>query len=160
MPVSVQSKSTTNLVSSLLLGVSSGILSQTGIASVIQTTPTERLPGFLRSSGIRRGTAVGAVFEMVANATLPFLPARSSAAGLPGRVVAGASSAGVNAAANAADPKVAALVGGTSAAVSAIVITKVRAMLAKHLPDPLVAVGEAIVAVALAVAAIRKTSRA
>ena len=144
-----------NLIPSALLGVASGILSQSGVATVLTATPPERLPRLLRSPWVKRGAIAAAGLEIVANATVSSLPARSRE-GLPGRIIMGAASAGLNASVRRQSPGIAAVVGSVSSGGSAIAVTKARAVLSRRIPDPLVALAETLVALALAALAVRR----
>jgi hypothetical protein len=151
------STSDKGLKSSVLLGVASGILSQIGTAAVIERTPTANLPRWLRAPWVKRAAGVFAVGEIVANATISSLPARSKE-GLPGRLIMGAASAGLEASTTGKPARVPAIVGAATAAGAAIAATPLRAALAKRIPDPLVALGEALLAGALAAIATRRAA--
>jgi hypothetical protein len=153
------STSDSGLKSSVLLGIASGILSQIGTAAVIERTPTENLPRWLRSPWAKRVAGVFAAGEIVANATISSLPARSKE-GLPGRLIMGAASAGLEAVTTGRPTKLPALVGAAAAAGSAIAATPLRAALGKRIPDQLVALGETIVAGTLAAIAMRNRPNA
>jgi len=145
-------RSDNGLASSILLGVASGILSQTGLAAVLLRTPSDRLPRWLRSPWVRRAAALFAAAEVVANATISSLPPRSKE-GLPGRLIMGAASAGLDAASTGRPAAVPAAIGAVTAAGAAITATSTRAALGKRIPDPLVALGETVVAFGLALIA-------
>lgn len=93
---------------------------------------------------------------MVANAYLSFLPSRKTPGPLVGRIAFGAGSAALLATSRGQRAVVPALLGGSYAALAASFASDSRAMLARHVPDPLVGWGENVLAVGLSVLATRR----
>ncbi len=145
-----------NLASSAVIGVASGYLSQTGAATVLTVTPPQQLPARLRSPWLKRLALASAAGEMLANAHLTFLPKRTSPQALGGRIAFGAGSAALLAMSRGQSVVAPIVIGGVAAAVAAKIATDSRAVIARHLPDPLVGWAENAFAVGMAVAATRK----
>jgi uncharacterized membrane protein len=93
----------------------------------------------------------GATGELIAD-KLPTTPSRLVPAGIAGRLVLGASAAGLFARTRRAPWPPAAAIGAASAIVSAKIGHDVRERLAQHAPDPAVAVVEDALAFGLALA--------
>ncbi len=138
------------LLDSVFLGAASGLRSQLGLAAVVVRSDRS-LPSVVRSSWTKRLFAAGAAFELVVD-KLPVTPSRLEAQGLVPRLALGALAAGLSAHTRQARWFPAAAIGASSAAVAAKVGHDVRARLARHAPDPAVAVVEDLVALTLAAA--------
>ena len=138
------------LLDSVFLGAASGLRSQLGLAAVVVRSDRS-LPSVVRSSWTKRLFAAGAAFELVVD-KLPVTPSRLEAQGLVPRLALGALAAGLSAHTRQAGWFPAAAIGASSAAVAAKVGHDVRARLARHAPDPAVAVVEDVVALTLAAA--------
>jgi len=135
---------------SVLLGAASGSRSQLGVATVVVRSDPS-LPGIFRQPWTRRLLVAAAAGELVVD-KLPRTPSRLEPAGIAGRLVLGASAAGLYARTRRAPWLPAAAIGAASAIVSAKIGHDVRAQLAQHVPDPAVAVVEDALAFGLAVA--------
>ncbi|MBA2468563.1 MAG: hypothetical protein H0V37_04090 [Chloroflexia bacterium] len=144
-----------NLVRSAGIGVASGYLSQSGTAIVLAVTPPQQLPARLRSPWVRRLALASVAGEMVANAHFSFLPSRKVPALLAGRIAFGAANAALLAVSRDRQPWVPAAIGGVYAALGASFASDSRAVLARHVPDPLVGWAENGLAVGLAAIATR-----
>jgi uncharacterized membrane protein len=138
------------LLDSVFLGAASGLRSQLGVAAVVVRSDRS-LPPVVRSSWTKRLFVAGAALELVVD-KLPVTPSRLEARGLAPRLALGALAAGLAAHTRQAGWFPAAVIGASSAAVAAKVGHDVRARLARHAPDPAVAVVEDAVALTLAAA--------
>ena len=139
-----------HLAASATLGAATGILSATGPAIVLASTPPERLPGWLRSPWVRQAALAGMIGEWAVNAFATSIPPRTDPGPLGGRIVTGAASAALLAQANRQPKAPAAVVGGVAAAAGATIATRSRARLAKIIPDLAIAIAETVIAVVLA----------
>jgi len=92
---------------------------------------------------------------MIANAHFSFLPSRKSPGPLFGRIMFGAGSAALLAHNRSNSLVVPAIAGGGSAAMAANVASDSRAVLTRHVPDPLVGCAENALAIGLSLAATR-----
>jgi len=137
-------------VGSVFLGAASGLRSQIGLATVVARSDPS-LPRIFRQPWTRRLLVVAAAGELVGD-KLPATPSRLAPPGFVGRLVLGALAAGLFAQTRRAPWLPAAAIGASSAAVAAKVGHDVRAQLARHAPDPAVAVVEDAVALGLAAA--------
>ena len=138
------------LLSSVALGASTGLRSQLGLAAVVAHSDPS-LPPLFRKPVIRRlllGVAAG---ELVID-KLPGTGSRLAAQGIVPRLALGALAAGLSARARHASWLPAAVLGASSAAVAAKVGHDARARLARHAPDPAVALVEDALALAAAAA--------
>lgn len=153
-----RSRSTTrqDVVPAVMLGLATGMLSQSGTATVLAATPADRLPGFLRAPWVRRLAVAWAVGEILANAFVPFLPPRTTPGPLGGRIVQGAATAALLAHADQRPMAIPAIAGGGAAALSANVATRLRARLSRHIPDLLIAIAETVLSLGLARGATRR----
>ncbi|HMD46106.1 MAG TPA: hypothetical protein VKG43_08110 [Acidimicrobiales bacterium] len=150
------------LTSGLLLGATTGLRSQMGVAAVVLTVDPDHLPWLLRGRRARRSALWGTVGEVVAD-KLPFTPSRLQSPALATRAVMAAVAAGVLAASRRQPASVvmASAAAATGAAfASARIGHDVRAALAKRYPDPAIAVGEDLVAAGLAFGAVGPERRA
>jgi uncharacterized membrane protein len=141
---------------SALLGAATGLRSQMGMAAVLMAageSGRERLPERLRHNRALRSALIAAVTELLAD-KLPRTGSRLRPGPLAARLVlAGyASRALAHAEDRPAGPDVAMAVG--AALVSAKVGYELRRLVGRHLPDPLVGLGEDAVAIALAAVAV------
>jgi uncharacterized membrane protein len=143
------------LSSSFLVGSATGLRSQMGLAAVVVRTNKAGLPSWLRSSAAARSVTVAAGAELVAD-KLPGTPSRLQPAGLAGRLVLGGLAAGLLAHAERGPVVPAAALGSAAALLAAKVGHDVRARAARTVPDPVVAVAEDGVAIALAVVGTRR----
>jgi uncharacterized membrane protein len=138
------------VVGSVLLGAASGSRGQLGVATVVARSDPS-LPGIFRQPWARRLLVAAAAGELVAD-KLPMTPSRLEPAGIAGRLVLGASAAGLYARTRGAPWPPAAAIGAACAIVSAKIGHDVRAQLAQHVPDPAVAVVEDALTFGLALA--------
>jgi len=138
------------VVGSVLLGAASGLRGQIGLATVVVRSDPS-LPPIFRQPWTRRLLVAAAAGELVAD-KLPGTPSRLAPPGFVGRLAMGALTAGLFAQTRRAPWLPAAVIGASSAAVAAKVGHDVRARLARHAPDPAVAVVEDAVALGLAAA--------
>jgi len=140
------------IVASMLLGAASGLRSQLGVAAVVARSDSS-LPQILRRPLTRRLLMVAAAGELIAD-KLPATPSRLAPPGIASRLLLGALAAGLFAETQRAPWRPAAAIGATSAALAAKLGHDLRARLARHAPDPAVAVVEDAVAVGLAAAGV------
>jgi uncharacterized membrane protein len=140
------------IVASMLLGAASGLRSQLGVATVVARSDSS-LPQILRRPLTRRLLMVAAAGELIAD-KLPATPSRLAPPGIASRLLLGALAAGLFAETQRAPWRPAAAIGATSAALAAKLGHDLRARLARHAPDPAVAVVEDAVAVGLAAAGV------
>jgi uncharacterized membrane protein len=141
------------LVGSVFLGAASGLRSQLGVATVVARSDPF-LPPIFRQPWIRRLLVAAAAGELVVD-KLPTTPSRLEPPGIVARLIMGALAAGLFAQTRQAPWLPAAAVGASSAAVAAKVGHDVRARLARHTPDPAVAVVEDALALRLTAAGYR-----
>jgi uncharacterized membrane protein len=139
------------LSSSFLVGSATGLRSQMGLAAVVIRTDKDGLPAWLRTSAAARSVTVAAGAELVAD-KLPGTPSRLSPAGLVGRLVFGGLAAGLLAYAQKGPVVPAAALGSAAALLAAKVGHDLRARAGQKVPDPVAAVAEDGVAIALAMA--------
>jgi uncharacterized membrane protein len=131
-----------------------------GMAVLLNGTPRAQLPALLRRRAARPIAAVVALSELVVD-KLPSTPARTQAPGLVPRIGLGGLSAGLLARDTGAPTTVASVAVGAGAAVGAAFAgMAARGALAKRLPPVAAALVEDLVAVVLAVAALRLAPRA
>jgi uncharacterized membrane protein len=140
------------IVASMLLGAASGLRFQLGVATVVARSDSS-LPQILRRPLTRRLLMVAAAGELIAD-KLPATPSRLAPPGIASRLLLGALAAGLFAETQRAPWRPAAAIGATSAALAAKLGHDLRARLARHAPDPAVAVVEDAVAVGLAAAGV------
>jgi uncharacterized membrane protein len=138
------------VLGSVLLGAASGSRGQLGVAIVVARSDPS-LPGIFRQPWTRRLLVAAAAGELVVD-KLPTTPSRLEPAGIAGRLILGATAAGLFARTRRSPWLPAAVIGAASAIVSAKIGHDVRAQLAQHVPDPAVAVVEDALAFELAVA--------
>lgn len=136
------------VVGSVLLGAASGLRGQIGVATVVERSDPS-LPPIFRQPWTRRLLVAAAAGELVAD-KLPTTPSRLAPPGFIGRLVMGALAAGLYAQTRRAPWLPAAAIGSSSAAVAAKLGHDARARLARHAPDPAVAVAEDALALGLA----------
>jgi uncharacterized membrane protein len=135
-------------LSSVALGASTGLRSQLGLAAVVaHANPS--LPPMFRRPGIRRLLLAAAAGELVID-KLPATPSRLAPQGIVPRLALGALAAGLSARTRHAPWLPAAALGASSAAIAAKLGHDARARLARHAPDPAVAVVEDALAVGAA----------
>jgi uncharacterized membrane protein len=142
------------LSSSVLVGLATGLRSQMGLAAVVLRMDKEGLPSWLRTTAAARSVTVAAGAELVAD-KLPGTPSRLGPAGLTGRLVLGGLAGGLLAHAEKGPVVPAAALGSAAALLAAKVGHDLRARAAQRVPDPVVAVAEDGVAIALAVVGTR-----
>jgi uncharacterized membrane protein len=141
-----------------LIGGSTGLRSQMGMAVLLNGTPGAELPALLRHRAARPIAVAAALAELVAD-KLPSTPARTQARGLVPRIGLGGLSAGLLARSAGAPALASAAVGAGAAVGAAFAGMAARGALAKRLPPVAAALGEDIVALALAVVALRQARR-
>ena len=135
-------------LSSVTLGAATGMRSQLGLAALVaQSDPS--LPPMLRKPGIRGLLLASAVGELVID-KLPGTPSRLAPQGIVPRLALGALAASLSARTRNASWLPAAALGASSAAVAAKLGHDARARLARHAPDPAVALLEDAVALGAA----------
>jgi uncharacterized membrane protein len=139
-----------SVVGSVLLGAASGARGQLGVATVVARSDPS-LPGIFRQPWTRRLLVAAAAGELVVD-KLPNTPSRLEPAGLAGRLVLGATAAGLFARTRREPWLPAAAIGAASAIVAAKIGHDVRAHLDQHAPDAAVAVVEDALAFGLAMA--------
>jgi uncharacterized membrane protein len=139
-----------------LLGAATGLRSQMGMAAVLLAAGEggrSRLPKRLQQPSAVRSTLLAAVGELIADKT-----ARAGSRLAPGALAARLVLAGLAAAALAKvegrDVTVDVAIAVAAAAVAANVGHDLRALLARNLPDRVVALGEDAVAIAMAALAV------
>ena len=138
------------VVRSMLLGAASGLRGQIGVAAVVARSDRS-LPSMFRQPWTRRLLVAASAGELVID-KLPATPSRLAPPGMAGRLATGALAAGLVAQIRQAPRLPAAAIGASSAAVAAKLGHDVRAQLARHAPDPAVAVVEDALALGLAAA--------
>jgi uncharacterized membrane protein len=143
------------LACAALVGASTGLRSQMGMAVLLNGKPRTQLPPFLRHRSARLLSAVAAIVELVVD-KLPSTPSRTQARGLVPRIGLGALSAGLLAR-NADTPTrgASAAIGAGAAVAAAFAGMAARGALAKRLPPLVAALLEDLAAVALAAGALR-----
>jgi uncharacterized membrane protein len=133
---------------SVFLGAASGLRGQLGVATL--AVRSERsLPPLFRQPWTRRLLVLAAAGELVVD-KLPATPSRLAAPGLAGRLAMGALAAGLFAQTRQVPWLPAAAIGASSAGVAAKLGHDVRARVAHHAPDPIVAVVEDALALGMA----------
>ena len=136
------------IVGSVLLGAASGLRGQLGLAAVVVRSDPS-LPPLFRRPWTRRLLVAAAAGELVVD-KLPTTPSRLEPPGLAGRLVMGGLAAGLFAQTRQAAWLPASAIGATCAIVAAKIGHDVRARLARHAPDPAIAVLEDAMAFGLA----------
>jgi uncharacterized membrane protein len=145
------------LASAVLIGGSTGLRSQMGMALLLNGTPQAQLPGALRNRAVRPIAVTAALVELVAD-KLPSTPARTEARGLVPRICLGGLSASLLARKAGTPVTASAAVGAGAAIGAAFGGMAARGALAKRLPPVAVALVEDLVAVVLSVVALRVAS--
>ena len=135
-------------LSSVTLGAATGMRSQLGLAALVAHSDPS-LPRMLRKPGIRGLLLASAVGELVID-KLPGTPSRLAPQGIVPRLALGALAASLSARTRNASWLPAAALGASSAAVAAKLGHDARARLARHAPDPAVALLEDALALAAA----------
>jgi uncharacterized membrane protein len=142
------------LAGSALIGGSTGLRSQMGMAVLLNGTPSADLPALFRHRPARPIALAAALGELVAD-KLPSTPPRTQARGLVPRIGLGGLAAGLLARNAGAPTPASAAVGAGAAVGAAFAGMAARGALAKRLPPILAALLEDLVAVVLAVVALR-----
>ncbi len=137
-----------------LIGASTGLRSQMGMAVLLNGTPRDQLPTLLRHRAARPIAVAAALAELVVD-KLPSTPARTEARGLVPRIALGGLSAGLLARKAGGPIAAAGAVGAGTAVGAAFTGMAGRGALAKRLPPVAAALVEDLVAVGLAVVALR-----
>jgi uncharacterized membrane protein len=137
------------LSSSFLIGSASGLRSQMGLAAVVLRSDKDGLPSWLRTSAAARLVTVAAGAELVADKTAR-VGDRLRPGPLTARLVLGGLAAGLLAHAEKGPVVPAVALGSAAALLAAKVGHDVRARAARKLPDPVVAVAEDGLAIAMA----------
>ena len=148
------SASMPSLAGAAFIGGSTGLRSQMGMAVLLNGTPLAQLPASLRHRAVRPIAVAAALAELVAD-KLPSTPARTQARGLVPRIGLGGLSAGLLARNAHAPTTASAAVGAGTAVGTAFAGLAARGALAKRLPPIVAALVEDLVAVVLAVVALR-----
>ena len=125
-----------------------------GMAVLLNGTPPAQLPPLLRHRAARPIAVVAALAELVID-KLPGTPARTQARGLLPRIGLGGLSAGLLARSAGASTTAGAAVGAGTAVGAAFIGVAARAALTKRLPPLAAGVAEDLVAVMLALGALR-----
>ncbi len=154
MEGSVSASRKTAVVCAALIGSATGLRSQMGMAVVLSGTPPAQLPTLLGHRAVRPVAVTAALGELVAD-KLPSTPPRTEARGLVPRIGLGGLSAGLLARSVGAPVPVAVAVGAGTAAGAAFAGMAARGALARRLPPLAAALAEDLVAVMLAVGALR-----
>ena len=129
-----------------------------GMAVLLNGTPPAQLPALLRHRAVRPVAVAAALGELVVD-KLPSTPARTQARGLVPRIGLGGLSAGLLARNAGAPTAVSVAVGAGAATGAAFAGMAVRGALAERLPPLAAALVEDLVAVMLAIVALRLTPR-
>jgi uncharacterized membrane protein len=151
---SSSASTTSALAGAAFIGGSTGLRSQMGMAVLLNGTPAAQLPSLLRHRAARPVAAAAALAELVVD-KLPSTPARTQARGLVPRIGLGALSAGLLARSAGEPTPASAAVGAGAAVGAAFTGVAVRGALAKRLSPIAAALVEDLVAVVLAVVALR-----
>jgi uncharacterized membrane protein len=154
MEASLTPSAPSALTGAALIGTSTGLRSQMGMAVLLNGTPPAQLPRSLRHRAARPIAAAAALAEVVVD-KLPSTPARTEPLGLVPRIGLGGLSAGLLARNAGAPTAASAAVGAAAAIGSAYAGMAARAALAKRLPPLMAALVEDLVALLLAVMALR-----
>jgi uncharacterized membrane protein len=142
------------LVCAALIGSSTGLRSQMGMAVLLNGTPPAQLPALFRHRASRPIAAAAALAELVAD-KLPSTPPRTQARGLVPRIGLGGLAAGLLARSAGGPTTVSVAIGAGAAAGAAFAGMAARGALAERLPPVGAALIEDAVAVLLAVGALR-----
>jgi len=142
------------VVGGVFLGAASGLRSQIGVATVVVRSDSS-LPSIFRQPWTKGLLVAAAAGELVVD-KLPTTPSRLAPPGLVARLALGALAAGLFARTRNAPWLPGAAVGALSAAVAAKAGHDTRAQLARHAPDPAIAVVEDALALGLAAAGYRR----
>jgi uncharacterized membrane protein len=127
-------------LTSVALGAATGLRSQLGLAAVVVRSDPS-LPPVFRKPWMRRFLVASAAGELVID-KLPTTPSRLSPQGIVPRLALAALAAGLSAQTRQASWVPAVALGASSAAVAAKLGHDVRARIARHAPDPAVALAE------------------
>jgi uncharacterized membrane protein len=130
------------------LGAATGMRSTVALAALILRR-NDGLPAALRHPAARLAAAIAGASELVID-KLPMTPSRLEPPGLAGRVVSASLAAAVLARSGHQRPIPAMAMASAAALATAKVGHDARAALARHLPDPAVAVAEDALAIGLA----------
>jgi len=130
------------------LGAATGMRSTVALAALILRR-NDGLPAALRHPAARVAAAIAGASELVID-KLPMTPSRLEPPGLAGRVVSASLAAAVLARSGHQRPIPAMAMASAAALAAAKVGHDARAVLARHLPDPAVAVAEDALAIGLA----------
>jgi uncharacterized membrane protein len=130
------------------LGAATGMRATVAIAALILRRG-DGLPAVLHHQAARPAAALADVGELVID-KLPMTPSRLEPPGLTGRVVSASLAAAILARSGHRRPIPAMAVASASALAAAKICHDARAALARHLPDPAVAVAEDALAIGLA----------
>lgn len=131
-----------------VLGAATGMRSTVALAALILRR-NDGLPTALRHPAARPAAIIADAGELVAD-KLPGVPSRLEPPGLAGRVVSASAAAAVLARSGHRRPIPAMAIASAAALASAKICHDARAALARHLPDPAVAVVEDALAIGLA----------
>jgi uncharacterized membrane protein len=142
------------LSSSVLVGAATGMRSQLGVAAVVLRADPDRLPPFLRTRAASRAATGAAAAEILADKS-PRVGDRMRPGPLTARFVLGGLAGGLLAHTERRPVVPAAVVASAAAGLGAKVGHDLRARAARTVPDPVVAVGEDLVAISLAAAGTR-----
>lgn len=138
------------------LGLASGILSTSATATVLFRSSPKDLPPAAASPWIRGAAMAGAIGEVIANAAISSLPARTQPGPIGGRILMGSLAGALLPADSTCTRLTTALAGGIAAPLSAWCATTSRAAVVPPVPDLVVATLETVAAYGLAVAATRR----
>jgi uncharacterized membrane protein len=157
MEGSTSASTTTAVTCAVLIGSSTGLRSQMGMAVLLNGTPPAQLPALLGHRAVRPIAVTAALGELVAD-KLPSTPPRTEARGLVPRIGLGGLSAGLLARSAGAPTAAAVAVGAGAATGAAFAGMAAREALAKRVPPVAAAIVEDVVAVTLALVALRLAS--
>jgi uncharacterized membrane protein len=158
MASSLSSPSPALLAGSVLLGIATGLRSQMGMAAVVTRTSPAALPAALRRTATRPVVELAAAGELVVD-KLPVARPRTDLTGLIPRITLGALSGGLLASSNGQRRLWPAAIGAGAAASGAFGGMSARLALARRIPPIAAALVEDLVAVGLAVTAVRIAAR-
>jgi uncharacterized membrane protein len=130
------------------LGAATGMRSTVALAALILRR-SDGLPAMLHRQAARSAAAIADAGELVMD-KLPMTPSRLDPPGLTGRVLSASLAAAVLARSGHRRPIPAMVIASACAVAAAKVCHDARAALARHVPDPVVAVAEDALAIGLA----------
>jgi uncharacterized membrane protein len=140
----------------VLIGTATGLRSQLGVAAILNGFPDDRIPRLLRRRSARTTAAMAALAELVVDKRAS-TPARTDPGGLIPRIALGGLCGGLLARASGAPTIPFAALGAGAAVGAAFGGIAARRTLSERMPPVAAAVTEDLVALSLAVVALRIT---